>query len=411
MEAIQKISNLLEADEKKLHDILALMEKLTGKEDVVNGVVKESDAKIFQTTNSLGIKNVNAEELIHGIEEFLYKKDRALYEIFNKPDLTNPENAQLITQKAYQAVNNELHGTFLKKDRARAMLKSTPPERVITLLGYQGVDELLEKEPVEEIFAAMRFVETREWMNTVFLKEYETLTPEDFEERSIELIVLNKKWLSVAQEFLHKKHHNVSHLKELGIVFIIPIPLDVPGDTLRMFSLVLHYLYEVPFYARLIERYIKDPVSFSSRFISFIRGDVGQESQEFNESRARWLIIQRYLAKENPDDRLLSIPHVNPEAIHWAKAQHALMRVFSDVSMFYNLDSVGDFFLTSEGALRLVSFDLVDNIMGLVEPEVKFFYHYREALWNKLFIEFMGQEAMEKLIIENLDKGFIEFNS
>jgi len=411
MEQIEDIAKLLGADEQKLKVLTHAMETFTGKGDVVQKILVEGKEKIAHMLETLGISDQSAESIIRSIEEFLFREDARLFELLGKPDLAQADSIERIINKVHEATGDNLAGTFLKKNRAKEMISSTPPQNIIKLLGYSGVDELLSREPIEEIFAAMRFVETREWMNTVFLKEYEKLTSQDFEERPIALIVLNQKWLSVAQEFLHKKHHNVSHLKELGIVFIIPIPLNVPGDTLRMFSLVLHYLYEVPFYARLIERYAKDSSTFAQNFISFIRGDVGSKAPEGEGTPPRWLIIQRYLAKENPDDPLLAIPHVNPEAIHWAKAQHALIKVFDDFSMFYNLDSVGDLFLTSEGALRLVSFDLVDNVMGLVEPEVKFFYHYREALWNKIFIEFMGEESLEEMIIQNLDKGYIEFNS
>ncbi|HXF44168.1 MAG TPA: hypothetical protein VNK70_01755, partial [Candidatus Paceibacterota bacterium] len=60
------------------------------------------------------------------------------------------------------------------------------------------------------------------------------------------------------------------------------------------------------------------------------------------------------------------------------------------------------------------SFDLEDNAMSLVsfmEGEEKFFtYHQKEALWTRIFEAYAGgEEEMEKLLIENFDKGIIKF--
>ena len=60
------------------------------------------------------------------------------------------------------------------------------------------------------------------------------------------LKILEPQWLDVAEKFLEKKYHNVSHLKEFGVIFVIPLKIDMPGETLRLFTLILHYLNEVP---------------------------------------------------------------------------------------------------------------------------------------------------------------------
>ena len=54
-------------------------------------------------------------------------------------------------------------------------------------------------------------------------------------------------------------------------------------------------------------------------------------------------------------------------------------------------------------------FDLVDNVMTLVQKEerIKYLYHHQEALWNHIFEEYMGVENLEKLMIENFNKVFI----
>jgi hypothetical protein len=39
---------------------------------------------------------------------------------------------------------------------------------------------------------------------------------------------------------------------------------------------------------------------------------------------------------------------------------------------------------------------------------VKYLYHQQEALWNKIFAEYFGEEKMEEIIKSNLLKGYVE---
>ena len=417
-ESIQKIAKILRTNPDTLNALVGAMERITSKKGVLEDILIENETNIKKALGILGITPRSAEEIARAFEDLLESNDRLLFYILGKPNLSRSLQAKTLIEKAHEAVGGEMKGLFLKKEKAREFLTKTPPPAIMRGFGYNTVRELLENERLEEVFAALRFIETRDWMNKIFVQNYNTLTPQDFEERPIEVFLLQEKWLLLAQKFLEKKYHNVSHLKELGVIFIIPIILETPGETLRLFSLVLHYLYEVPFYARLISDYTKHPENFSSKFISLIRGDVGEASSQFADSLARWLIVQRYLAKDDEDDLRLFLPHVNPEAIHWRKAQLALARFGAKnpglaLGMFTELDYAGDFFPSQKVGELLVSFDLVDNVMSLIKREsmIKYLYHHQEALWNRIFTGFMGEERMEELILENLDKGYIELSA
>jgi hypothetical protein len=130
-----------------------------------------------------------------------------------------------------------------------------------------------------------------------------------------------------------------------------------------------------------------------------------------------WRIVQRYLAKDDINDFRLIEPHVNPEAEHWFRAEedlNRLSRMFQEVGRlnlgyWKGLDFVGDFFKDRNGQTKLVSFDLIDLTMSVVQKgEVKHSYHHQEALWNKIFVEYMGREKMNELIDDNIISGFIE---
>ena len=78
------------------------------------------------------------------------------------------------------------------------------------------------------------------------------------------------------------------------------------------------------------------------------------------------MIIQRYLAKDDENDHRLFLPHVNPEALHWDRAETALAKI-EGLDFWKDLDLVGDFFRIETGGEILVSFNLVDTIMSLVK--------------------------------------------
>jgi hypothetical protein len=113
------------------------------------------------------------------------------------------------------------------------------------------------------------------------------------------------------------------------------------------------------------------------------------------------------LAKDDENDHRLFLPHVNPEAFHWDKAEDSLAKI-EGLDFWKDLDWVGDFFKIETGGEVLVSFNLVDTVMSLVmEKEmIKYLYHHQEALWNKIFVSYFGQEKMEQLIKENIIKGW-----
>ena len=120
-------------------------------------------------------------------------------------------------------------------------MKNTPPQNVLKFLGYRDIDEALQKENLFELFASLRFGESRDWLNGVFFKQYEALTPNDFEKRKIQYFGFSEKFSPLAQEFIQKKYHNLSHLKELGAIFIVPFSEEdlnlslVPGQLMKVF--------------------------------------------------------------------------------------------------------------------------------------------------------------------------------
>jgi len=411
--ALHKLAGILRTDKRTVAAICERMCDLFNKRDVPEKIVLENDKRVAEKLDALKLPlTPPAIEVHRALIRKVKTDEEKISELFKRPRCVNFEGCKTLLNFA-QELANVGPGFFLKKEKAAEFLHLNPPPNMMKFFGYKDVDELLAKEDLLEVFSALRFVEDGTWLNNTFFAAYENLTFSDFEARKIEVRVLNGKWLEVAEAFLKKKYHNVSHLKELGVIFIVPIPATEDGETIRLFGLVLHYLHEINFYSRLFQKFAVEEKNFARRLISSLRGDVLETPLE-NGEKVSWRIVQRYLAKDDEYDFRLFQPHINPEAIHWKKAENDIARLsrrFPSLGLEFweELDFVGDFFKTEGGDDILISFNLIDTTMSLVKQRelIKYLYHHQEALWNKIFGDFVGEQEMERLIVENFEKGYI----
>ncbi|HEY4520663.1 MAG TPA: hypothetical protein VJJ72_02585 [Candidatus Paceibacterota bacterium] len=290
-------------------------------------------------------------------------------------------------------------GFFIRREKAVELLKNNPPLNLLDYFHYSSVDELMDKEGFESVMSSLRFTQTDQWMHSFFDTAYGGITSQDFEDRDVQIVILDPKWPQIAEKFLKKKLHNVSHLKEFGIIFVIQDQEIIPGETLRTLLLLLHYLHEVPFYSGLLRRYASDH-DFVAKLQSLLRGDVLDAGKIDKEQVSRWPIIQRYLAKDDPDDPRLFIHHVNPEAEHWYLVGQDLRRVESKLG----IEGIGKWSDTD-----WTGSNLIDLVMTTVKKgEVKYLYHRREAMWNRVFAGHLGRDTMNALVEENIIKGYID---
>jgi len=414
----EKIAKILRADKDTIRILEEKLGALTNKKEVMAKIVEENEAAIRNRLDFLGLgRKINAKQVYDALLSKIEADDTELFRVLGSPSATSSSDWQRVLEIA-QNIAGQPEGFFLKKEKAVEFLINQPPQKILQILNYKNVDEMLAKEDVFEIFSALRFVEGGDWLNEKFFKQYEGLKPSDFEKRKIKVLALPERWAAIAQNFVRHKYHNISHLKELGVIYTIPLSLEISGETLRNFSLILHYFNEIKFYSDLFEKFANDVDGFAQNLISLLRGDIiDKRLSQISSEKTQWLIVQRYLAKDDENDWRLFEPHINPEALHWEKAEKILVKVgqslnnlSADLAFWQNLNWVGDYFQTEAGIDVLVSFNLVDMAMSLVKEKelIKYLYHHQEALWNKIFCEYFGEEKIEELMKENIIKGWFE---
>ncbi len=414
LKAIEKLAQILRTDFFYLKEFFLKIEEKFKVKNLAFKIVQENEIRIIKALKELEISlKPSFEEVSQALmaraenDDYLLRKNLKFRNYASLKDwqraISKIKNSNSLSSL------NLFKGLFLKKNFLKTILRKTPPRVLLKVLKYKNVDELLKKENFFEIMASLRFVEGSNWMNEVFLNQYQKLSLSEFEEREIEILVLSKKWQNLAQKFIEKKYHNLSHLKEIGLIFLIPEKEDFSGKFLRDFSLILHYLFEISFYNQLFKIFLKKK-NFSKIFRETLKG----KEPRFNKNLSQKVfILQRYLAKENPFDKRLFLAHLNTEAFHWQEAIKALIEIGFEInkeeldfSFWKNLEWVGDFFEN-----QLISFDLIDNLMSLIKKQdnFKYLYHHQEALWNKIFEKILGKQELKKLVLKNWLKKTLDF--
>lgn len=293
----------------------------------------------------------------------------------------------------------------LKKSVAKEFLRRTPPKQIMKHLGYRSIDSMLKKENLLEIYGALRFAEDSQWLEE-FNEEYKSLKPSDFETRDIEILVMpHDRWADICQDFIHKKKHNITHLKELGVILMLPIKVDkLPGIAIWASSLLFHYTNEIRLYSAFFKLKQVQP-NFGKIFVETLIADPDMGPIMFGQS-IHWRVIQRYFGKLKDEYHPeIFEPHVQPEDLHWRKAEDMLYKIDPELKFWQDLDYVG---LMYED--RPVTFNMMDVAASYTNQtpyEEREIYHFRESLWNEIFIRYMGQKTLEEQVLKQLDNEMI----
>ncbi len=59
---------------------------------------------------------------------------------------------------------------------------------------------------------------------------------------------------------------------------------------------------------------------------------------------------------------------------------------------------------------RPIAFNLMDVSVGYctnTRYEKRVIYHFRESLWNEIFIRYMGEKTLERQVLQQLDNDMI----
>lgn len=298
----------------------------------------------------------------------------------------------------------------LKDSKAKSLLKINPPENIMKLLGYEKVEDLLKNERLEEVYGALRFAEGDAWLED-FNNQYKKLKASDFTNAKIELIKMPLKWAPLTKKFIEKKKHNVTHLKELGVVLVLETEDESlkHGLVLKVLPLLVHYFYEIHLYSSFFK--LKSKVLKGESFGKLLSETIIADPKlniKLGGEHIHWKVVQRYFGKLNDAKKHPEIfePHLQPEDLHWDRAESALAKVIPELTIWEELDYVG---IIKDGLpLSLNLMDLTLSFANKNRYRDHLFYHFRESLWSEIFARYMGHENLEDELLAKLDNNLVK---
>lgn len=402
------LSELLGATEPLFTLALQQLETESGLPGVDIRLQSEVTQKIRAKMRELGLdpNDTNGRELYHSLQTLIKKHDEFLARALGGTDPDDILDLLPRIKRRVETLPIPKSCWALKHSVAKRLLKASPPKRVMKQLGYKSVDSMLKRENISELFGALRFAESPSWLRR-FIQSYRDLEPTDFENRKIEIVQLSRdRWGTLADPFVFKKRHNITHLKELGVILMLPMPIDrLKGATITVLPLLLHYVNEIRLYSANFKLQQVKP-DFAPILIDTLIADP-KTHIKVGGQYIHWRVIQRYFGKlEKEYHPEIFEPHVQPEDLHWRKAENVLYHIEPALKFWEDLDYVA---ILEHG--RPVPLNLMDNAVSYcngLDYGSQAIYHFRESLWNEVFVRYVGQKNLEQQVLKQLNNDLIE---
>jgi hypothetical protein len=402
------LQELLDAEQPLFSLALRDLEKASGQTGVDAALIGDITVSAHRAMRELGLDhtNITGKELYHALLARIEDDNARVAKIVGGDD---PDNVQEIVPHLVATANKVLFDRtvfVIKHDKVKEFLRKMPPKKLIAHLGYTTIDELLDKENFGELYTALRFSEGPEWLNQ-YDELFKTVTAKDYEERNLEIIVMDQRYEKLAEHFVEKKLHNVTHTKELGVIIVVPVKKKQwKGLTLKTLPLLFHYMNEVKLYSTFFKLKSKTAKHFGQVVMETLIADTGTAAQLAG-NHIHWRVIQRYFGKLKDEAHPEAFePHVQPEDLHWRRAEELLYTIDPEMKFWKDRDWVGMMFDGAPVTTNIIDVSL--SYSNEIDYDNRYVYHFRESLWNEIFARYMSMPTLEQQILQQLDNDMIK---
>lgn len=402
------LQTLLDAEEPLFSMALQQLEEISGRPAADARLIADITQMAHDNLRTMGLHPATStgEEIYQALLSRVEKDIKRLTKIIGAKDSDDVEHLVPYMIKAANSVEFNRKVFVLKRDKAKDLLRQMPPKVLMEKLGYDDIEVMFEQEDFDEIYTALRFSEGPDWLNK-YNELFESITPDDYEERDLRILQMDHdKYVDLAAHFVKKKLHNVTHTKEMGTIVVVPMYAKrMRGLVLKTLPLLLHYMNEVKLYSTFFKLKSKKP-HFGKTVVETLIADPGNASQMAGH-KIHWRVIQRYLGRHKEDsiEKVAFEPHVQPEDLHWRRAEDLLYQIDPELEFWKDRDYV---------ALQYDGFPVAFNLFDVSfaysnkEPyEGRYAYHFRESLWNEIFVRYMGFKNLERQVLEQLDNDMV----
>lgn len=403
----QSLSHLLEAEEPIFTEAVQQLAELSGKETAADELAQElaEKTKTAQLALNLDPETVTGEAFYDALIARMEVDNERVARLIGGTDSEDVRHMVPLMIEAANKVEFDRQVFVLKHAKAKDLLRQMPPRKLMERLGYDDVEALFAGEDFDELYTALRFSEGEQWLNE-YNELFKEITADDYEERPIRIVQMDHdKYVDLAEKFTQKKLHNVTHTKELGVIVVVPLREErSKGITLKTLPLLFHYLNEIKLYSSFF-KLKSGSEHFGQTVVETLIAELGGGDQVVD-GHIHWRVIQRYFAKlkaEAPKEAFE--PHVHPEDLHWRNAEELLYQIDPEMTFWKANDYVA---IDVDGHPVTLNFiDVSLSYANSISYDHRYVYHFRESLWNEIFIRFMGYENLENQVLQQLDNDMV----
>lgn len=405
------LSELLGAAEPMFSLSIKQLEQESGRPGIDLRLTAEIIGKVRVKAEELGLDpdDTTPRELYHALENRVAEDNRRIKRELLGVAEDNDIIRELVPPMVKIAKESKVPKKCwaLKRSVAKKFLKKMPPTQMMKQLGYRSIDSMLKHEPFDEMYTALRFSEGPEWLYK-YNQLLKTVKASDFESRTINIVILDHdKWVDLSDAFTKKKLHNVTHTKELGVIAVLPMKREtMQGLPLKTMSLLFHYINEIRLYSAFFKLKSTHP-HFGAEIVDTLNADRGNHAVMAGQ-HIHWRVIQQYLGRHKDKSHPEAFqPHVQPEDLHWRKAEESLYELDPKLAFWQDLDYVALHIKRNADPVALNLMDVAFAYSNKETFENRYVYHFRESLWNEIFIRYMGESVLEEQVLEQLDNDMI----
>lgn len=400
------LSTLLELQPTQLAATISRLEDASGRPAVDVRLIAQLRSKVHQKLRELGLdpRDTTSNELYGALQGLVARHDAFLMSALGGEA---SEDCNKIVQRMASFANKAdiPKGCWgIKYTTAKRLLKASPPKRVMKCLHYRSIDSMLKRESIAEILCATRCLEAETW-HQKFIKSYRNLHPSDFEQRNIEVIMLSpERWKDAFGLFVSQKHGNVTHLKEFGVIGLLPLPSQaIRGLYITLLPIVLMYINELRFFSAYFKlQQVKS--DFGAIVVRTILDD--PEHIVIAGQSLHWRVVHSHFGKSRRIHPEIFEPHVQPEDLFFRKAETTLYKLEPALQFWEDLD-----YVLIEKDNTVVSMGLLDNAVSYCNGlalEDSSVYYARKNLWTELLTRYVGQESLEQEVLAQLGDESLE---
>lgn len=399
------LAELLGESESVLKDMIHRLETQSEHPNVDVKLSAEIVNKVAIKIKELGLDPIdtNGPELFNGLQTLVKKHDEFLVKAIGGSD---PANIADLLPKIVSTIKKlpiNQNCWLLKHSSAKKLLKDTPPKKLMKFMGYRSIDSMLKRENADLLFIGVRLVESQTWLKR-FIAGYKTLKSSDFETRKIKIIVLTEdKWSKPAKDFIGNKHHNIAHLKEMGVIGILPLPINrLQGISIVILPLLIHYVNEIRLYSAYFKMQQVKP-NFASILIDSLLND-SKTGLMIGGEQVHWRAMQKHFGRSDSSTHpQVFEPHLQPEDLSWKSAEEVIYKLEPALKFWEGLDFVAALRAGVPVPLGLMD-NAVSNCNNLAYGKHSI-QNFQNSLRTEIFVRYLGQKPLEEQIIRQLDES------